>query len=96
MKKSILIILVFLLAGCGTIISRTPGPMQAEKSEIYNGVKTDLGMVQDGESMGVVAALDIPLSITVDTILLPLDIITWWARYEPPNQKGDCLSCGDQ
>jgi uncharacterized protein YceK len=83
MKKIICILSVILLTGCGTIISRTPGPMQAQDHAIYGGVKTDLAMMKADNDMGVFVALDIPASIITDTILLPVDLVTWWARYEP-------------
>jgi len=87
MKSIIVFLLVIILAGCGTIISRTPGPMQGEKQMIYGGVKTGLSMMSADNDMGVIPALDVPLSITADTLLLPVDLILWWSRYDLEKQK---------
>ena len=86
-KTIVALIVIMAIAGCGTIISRTPGPMQSQNAGIYNGVRTDLSMIQSDNDMGVVAALDVPLSIVTDSVLLPLDIVTWWARYDPKTAK---------
>ena len=81
MKKIILIVLILTLTGCGTIISRTAGPMQSQKQGIYQGVRTDLKMIKADDDMGVFVCLDVPMSAMSDTILLPVDLVVWWARY---------------
>ncbi len=61
-------LLALLLSGCGSIISRTV-PGQGHGNQYYPGVQWD---VRDGP-WRVVTILDLPLSLVMDTLLLPVD-----------------------
>ncbi|WP_075180958.1 YceK/YidQ family lipoprotein [Pantoea sp. 1.19] len=58
-----------LLSGCGSIISRTL-PGQGHGNQYYPGVQWD---VRDG-GWRWLTILDLPLSLLLDTLLLPVDI----------------------
>ncbi|MCY9798254.1 YceK/YidQ family lipoprotein [Citrobacter braakii] len=62
-------IMVCLLSGCGSIISRTI-PGQGHGNQYYPGVQWD---VRDS-AWRYVTILDLPFSLVLDTLLLPLDI----------------------
>ena len=59
---------ILLLTGCGSIISRTV-PGQGHGNQYYPGVQWD---VRDGP-WRVLTILDLPLSLVMDTLLLPVD-----------------------
>lgn len=59
---------MMLLTGCGSIISRTV-PGQGHGHQYYPGVQWDM---RDG-AWRYVTLLDLPLSLIVDTLLLPVD-----------------------
>lgn len=59
---------ILLLSGCGSIISRTV-PGQGQGNQYYPGVQWD---VRDG-AWRVLTILDLPLSLVMDTLLLPVD-----------------------
>ena len=59
---------ISLLTGCGSIISRTV-PGQGHGNQYYPGVQWD---VRDGP-WRVLTILDLPLSLVMDTLLLPVD-----------------------
>ncbi|RRW76103.1 YceK/YidQ family lipoprotein [Pantoea dispersa] len=59
---------ILLLTGCGSIISRTV-PGQGNGNQYYPGVQWD---VRDGP-WRVLTILDLPLSLVMDTLLLPVD-----------------------
>lgn len=59
---------ILLLTGCGSIISRTV-PGQGHGNQYYPGVQWD---VCDGP-WRVLTILDLPLSLVMDTLLLPVD-----------------------
>lgn len=59
---------MMLLTGCGSIISRTV-PGQGHGHQYYPGVQWDM---RDG-SWRYLTLLDLPLSLIVDTLLLPVD-----------------------
>ncbi len=65
--------LVITLTGCGSIISRTV-PGQGHGNQYYPGVQWD---VRDGP-WRYVTIIDVPLSMIVDTFMLPID-----ARHGP-------------
>lgn len=62
-------IMVALLSGCGSIISRTM-PGQGHGNQYYSGVQWD---VRDS-AWRYVTILDLPFSLVIDTLLLPIDI----------------------
>lgn len=64
---------VLALTGCGSIISRTV-PGQGPGNQYYPGVQWD---VRDGP-WRYVTIIDVPLSMIVDTFMLPID-----ARHGP-------------
>lgn len=59
---------IMLLSGCGSIISRTV-PGQGHGNQYYPGVQWD---VRDG-AWRMLTILDLPLSLVMDTLLLPVD-----------------------
>jgi uncharacterized protein YceK len=59
---------IILLSGCGSIISRTV-PGQGHGNQYYPGVQWD---VRDG-AWRMLTILDLPLSLVMDTLLLPVD-----------------------
>lgn len=62
-------IMVMLLSGCGSVISRTV-PGQGHGNQYYPGVQWD---VRDS-AWRYITILDLPFSLVFDTLLLPLDI----------------------
>lgn len=61
-------LVVMLLSGCGSIISRT-FPGQGHGNQYYPGVQWD---VRD-TPWRFLTIIDLPLSLVVDTLLLPVD-----------------------
>lgn len=59
---------ILILSGCGSIISRTV-PGQGHSNQYYPGVQWD---VRD-RPWRFIAIIDLPLSLVVDTLLLPAD-----------------------
>lgn len=72
MKKCGYVVVIALcaamLSGCGSIISRT-FPGQGKGNQYYPGVQWD---VQD-RPWQFLAIIDLPLSLVVDTLFLPVD-----------------------
>ncbi|TDS71855.1 uncharacterized protein YceK [Pantoea sp. PNA 14-12] len=72
MNKLVMLTLLSLaivtLSGCGSIISRTV-PGQGHGNQFYPGVKWD---VREG-AWRIITILDLPLSLVVDTLLIPVD-----------------------
>ncbi|MCU5775380.1 YceK/YidQ family lipoprotein [Erwiniaceae bacterium BAC15a-03b] len=60
---------IFCLTGCGSIISRTVSG-QGHGNQYYPGVQWD---VRD-TPWRFLTIIDLPLSLVVDTLLLPVDI----------------------
>jgi len=73
LRYSVLLVLLALLSGCGSIISRTV-PGQGHGNQYYPGVQWDL---RDGP-WRYITVIDMPLSMIVDTFMLPID-----ARHGP-------------
>lgn len=69
LKFIVLCSAVALLSGCGSIISRTV-PGQGQGNQYYPGVQWD---GRDGP-WRVLTILDLPLSLVMDTLLLPVDV----------------------
>ncbi len=68
MRLIVVSIMVTLLSGCGSIISRTI-PGQGHGNQYYPGVQWD---VRDS-AWRYVTILDLPFSLVFDTLLLPID-----------------------
>lgn len=68
LKLSVLTLSILLLSGCGSIISRTV-PGQGHGNQYYPGVQWD---VRDS-AWRVLTIIDLPLSLVLDTLLLPVD-----------------------
>ncbi len=66
-------VLAATLSGCGSIISRTM-PGQGHGNQYYPGVQWDLR----DSAWRYVTVIDVPLSMIVDTFMLPID-----ARHGP-------------
>ncbi|EDY6725046.1 YceK/YidQ family lipoprotein [Salmonella enterica subsp. enterica] len=62
-------IMVITLSGCGSIISRTI-PGQGHGNQYYPGVQWDMR----DSAWRYITILDLPFSLILDTLLLPLDI----------------------
>lgn len=73
LRGCVLGLLTTLLAGCGSIISRTV-PGQGHGNQYYPGVQWDLR----DSPWRYVTVIDVPLSMIVDTFMLPID-----ARHGP-------------
>lgn len=69
MRIFITIILVITLSGCGSIISRTV-PGQGGGNQYYPGVQW---AVRES-NWRYITVFDLPFSLIVDTLLLPVDI----------------------
>lgn len=65
----LLCVTVICLTGCGSIISRTI-PGQGHGKQYYPGVQWDLR----DTPWKFITIIDLPLSMVVDTILLPVDM----------------------
>ncbi|KTS75605.1 YceK/YidQ family lipoprotein [Pantoea stewartii] len=65
---TLLSLAIVTLSGCGSIISRTV-PGQGHGNQFYPGVKWD---VREG-AWRIITLLDLPLSLIVDTLLIPVD-----------------------
>ncbi|CNJ96506.1 YceK/YidQ family lipoprotein [Yersinia aldovae] len=59
---------IILLSGCGSIISRTV-PGQGHGHQYYPGVQWDM---REG-AWKYITVIDVPLSMIVDTFMLPID-----------------------
>ncbi|EEP92250.1 YceK/YidQ family lipoprotein [Yersinia kristensenii] len=64
---------ILLLSGCGSIISRTV-PGQGQGHQYYPGVQWDMR----DSAWKYITVIDVPLSMIVDTFMLPID-----ARHGP-------------
>ncbi|QIW16686.1 hypothetical protein A4G20_10280 [Pasteurellaceae bacterium RH1A] len=58
------------LTACGTILSAT----SEQGLSIYSGTQRDFQALQAGGVTAVLAALDLPLSFALDTLLLPVTL----------------------
>jgi len=73
LRGTLVAITAVTLTGCGSIISRTV-PGQGHGNQYYPGVQWD---VREGP-WRYVTVIDVPLSMIVDTFMLPID-----ARHGP-------------
>ncbi|TKI07681.1 YceK/YidQ family lipoprotein [Martelella alba] len=69
LRVFLLALTLLALCGCGSIISRTI-PGQGHGKQYYPGVQWDLR----DSPWRFLTVLDLPLSLVVDTILLPVDM----------------------
>ncbi|WNN46004.1 MULTISPECIES: YceK/YidQ family lipoprotein [Winslowiella] len=67
-RVAVIAVSLLTLTGCGSIISRTV-PGQGHGNQYYPGVQWD---VRD-TPWRVLTIIDLPLSLVVDTLLLPVD-----------------------
>jgi len=73
MKKLFLILLVIAIAGCGTITTSSKYP--------YGGARQDLVWINNTFAgcthpiVFLLAIIDLPLSLVVDTLVLPVTIV---------------------
>ncbi|ADW74579.1 MULTISPECIES: YceK/YidQ family lipoprotein [Rahnella] len=72
-RGCVLALVATVLTGCGSIISRTV-PGQGHGNQYYPGVQWDLR----DSPWRYVTVIDVPLSMIVDTFMLPVD-----ARHGP-------------
>jgi len=68
MRRVAIVVMVMLLTGCGSIISRTI-PGQGKGHQYYPGVQWD---VRDS-AWRYITVLDLPFSLMFDTLMLPID-----------------------
>ena len=68
LRSALALMLVVMLTGCGSIISRTV-PGQGNGNQYYPGVQWD---VRD-TPWRFLTIIDVPLSALLDTLLLPVD-----------------------
>ena len=86
------IVLLPLLGGCGSILG-----LVGEKVPVYAGVQYDVNLIVDGviparggtelgPAFRIIAGFDLPLSLGVDTGLLPITLIVWLIKVvsRPP------------
>ncbi|MGC6386472.1 YceK/YidQ family lipoprotein [Ewingella sp. S1.OA.A_B6] len=73
LRATVVIVASVTLTGCGSIISRMV-PGQGHGDQYYPGVQWD---VREG-AWRYVTVIDVPLSMIVDTFMLPID-----ARHGP-------------
>lgn len=72
-KKLLIVALSLMLSGCGTFLSRDPFFKQ---EGLYPATRFDFEAIKETESPApVFFALDVPLSIITDTILIPYDLV---------------------
>lgn len=68
-KHLLLALLCSHLSGCGTIIS-----LLEQDYSVYSGVSRDFAAIQEGGMLSIPAAVDLPLSFFLDTLLLPVTL----------------------
>jgi uncharacterized protein YceK len=75
MTMSVLL-LIGLLPGCGTMLSRTGNTSLGAYP--YQAVGTDVAVVAvEKPDLKVLALVSIPIDVVLDTLLLPPDLILW-------------------
>ncbi len=68
---SVILMLTFLLSGCGSILSRAAG----EHYTYYHGTQFDAESVTLDKPLSFILLLDLPFSFVADTLLFPVDLI---------------------
>ncbi|OOR99316.1 hypothetical protein B0187_06045 [Haemophilus paracuniculus] len=69
LKLTLLAVFCLNLTACGTIVSLSNGDYS-----VYAGVGKDFEVMQQGEIVGVLAVIDLPLSFVLDTLMLPVTL----------------------
>ncbi len=69
LKGLILVIFSANLTACGTITSLAEGDYA-----VYGGVRKDFSALQEGGMFSIFAAVDLPLSFVLDTLMLPVTL----------------------
>lgn len=67
----VILMLTFLLSGCGSILSRAAG----EHYTYYHGTQFDAENLTLDKPLSLTLLLDLPFSFVADTLLLPVDLI---------------------
>lgn len=67
----VILMLTFLLSGCGSVLSRAAG----ERYTYYYGTQFDAKSVTYDKPLSFILLLDLPFSFVADTLLLPVDLI---------------------
>ena len=82
---------VLLLPSCSSIgltLATWPNP------RAYKGTQYDISVVANGRDLffgwfaPVIGAIDLPLSLVMDTVLLPVNLVQW-ALLEDTSDEGD-------
>lgn len=69
LKAVVLVSFMLQLTACGTVIS-----LAQNDYRLYGGVRRDIAAIQDGGVWGVLAVVDLPLSLVLDSLALPLTL----------------------
>jgi uncharacterized protein YceK len=75
LKTILLVALACLMTGCGTL-ARNDFKYMLEESDLYPATKFDIFLVQGGPLAIPFILVDLPISLTTDTLLLPYDLAT--------------------
>ncbi len=112
--RALLLSLLLALPGCGTVFTIAASGDGPRRSLVYSGTRGDAWALTSGfrffEGLRVFAALDLPLSLALDTALLPLTLVqtavVWSAAHSPsplpeperppppPKPTGDVVEVG--
>jgi uncharacterized protein YceK len=79
----ILLLALVLCSGCGTIFTYTVTRDERETG-VYQGVRFDCEASHEDQPVLLLLLFDLPLSLAVDTLVLPYDIIYSARNKEEP------------
>jgi uncharacterized protein YceK len=89
--KSVAALALLSLAGCGTIADASGGmdaPFDGPPPHVFGGVRVDVFMAsQTSRTLGWLHYLDIPFSLPLDVVLLPVSIPL--SLFYSPDPKND-------
>jgi len=93
MKLYLVSLLALLLSsGCGTVVACAEGGVEGEggaHSLVYGGLRTDVKVMGSPfVPLKVMAVLDLPLSLVVDTVLFPATGVIWLCTDPEPSESG--------
>lgn len=71
-KKILLLAVILLSGGCGTYLSRTKGLRSGDVSRVYPATTLDVSAMPS--RFFLPAIIDLPFSLIIDTLMLPVDI----------------------